>query len=69
MRQEFIDLLNEVQDHRCHAANCNNTGDMVDIVSERRILMSRIDSTFRSGRISRIQRETLDEILEGERDE
>ena len=69
MRQEFIDLLNEVQDYRCHAENCNNTGDMVDIIRERRILMAQIDSTWRAGKISRIQRETLDEILEGERDE
>jgi len=69
MRQEFIDLMNAIQEYRCHMANCNNTGDMVDIIRERRILMAQIDSTWRAGKITRMQRETLDGILEGERDD
>lgn len=69
MIEEFIDLMNEVQDYRCHRKDCQSYTQMMDVIRERRILIARIERVWREGGISLMQKDTLDGILEGEEDD
>ena len=60
---KFTDILNDIQDYRAHSATVT-LATLPDVIRERRLIQARIERCWREGTLSRIQRETLEEILE-----
>ena len=62
MIKEFTALMNDIQDYRQHKANNDP-----DAEREYYYLRARIERTWRQGALSRMQMETLTEVMEEKR--